>query len=358
MLRVLMFALLSVLPARVGAQSPLVFGEGEAAPPLRIGAWVRGEPVARFERGKVYVVQFWASWCAASQRAIPRLTALQRAHPDDLVVIAVSSPDSHGESLDRVTELVSRGAQEIGYRVAFDDRRRTAREWLDAFDVRNIPTAFLIDREGEIAWIGNPLWPPGELAEATRRVLAGPFTHADRHALRLANLEKRDRIARAEREFEDIGLDQPARALRLLDVLLELNPDGAAIYAARRFDVLLATPDLLDEAFRFGRRAAEGVLRDDAERLKSMAWSILEAPGLARRDLDLALVAVERAAEITRRRDADVLDTLARTHFRRAEFSKAVETQKRAVELTTEEFLKEEFTERLREYESAAVAPH
>ncbi len=337
------------------AQTPLVYGEGEPAPPVQAGAWVRGEPVSRFERGRVYLVEFWASWCAASRRAIPRLSALQRAHPDDLTVLAISSRDLQGESLERVTAAVSEQGEAIAYRVAFDDRRRTARAWLDTFDVRSVPTAFLVDRSGVIAWIGNPLWPSGEMEEAAALVLADRFGPGAREALRARYVARLDRVARLEREFEEMDrAAQPARALRLVETLLEANPDAAPEYAVRKFDLLLSTPGGADKAFEFGRAAVGGVLRDDADRLRTVAWTVLEQEGLERRDLDLALRAALRAVEVSRSKDADAMDTLALARARRGEFAEAVEAQRRAVELTPEDHLRADYQERLLEYERSA----
>lgn len=38
---------------------------GDPAPALKIDKWVKGQPVEAFEKGKVYVVEFWATWCRA-----------------------------------------------------------------------------------------------------------------------------------------------------------------------------------------------------------------------------------------------------------------------------------------------------
>ena len=35
---------------------------GDKAPPLTVEKWVKAGPVAGFEKGKVYVVEFWATW--------------------------------------------------------------------------------------------------------------------------------------------------------------------------------------------------------------------------------------------------------------------------------------------------------
>ena len=355
--RAILFVLFSALflTCRAVAQDGRVFGEGEQAPALRVGTWVRGEPVDRFERGRVYVVEFWASWCPASKRAIPRLTALQRAHPDGLTVVAVSSRDLQGESLARVETLASELGDAIGFRIGFDDGRRTARQWLDTFDVRSIPTAFVINGEGTIVWIGNPLWPPGEIEDATARVLAGAFTPADRESVHRIHLERRERIARVERELSDLDVTaQAAQALRLLDTLLEINPESAPSYTIKKFELMLSDPKRVDEAYALGRAAVAGVLKSDAERLAQLAQAILDEPGLERRDMDLALTAAARGVEITRRSDAEILDTLAMVYFRRGEPARAVEAEQRAVDLASDEYVKSNFEERLQEYQKAA----
>jgi hypothetical protein len=35
---------------------------GDPAPPLAITEWVQGGPIEGFEKGKVYLIEFWATW--------------------------------------------------------------------------------------------------------------------------------------------------------------------------------------------------------------------------------------------------------------------------------------------------------
>ncbi|MEW6159787.1 MAG: TlpA disulfide reductase family protein, partial [Verrucomicrobiota bacterium] len=55
---------------------------GNPAPKLQTGKWVQGEPVKEFEKGKVYVVDFWATWCGPCKATIPHLNELYQKFKD------------------------------------------------------------------------------------------------------------------------------------------------------------------------------------------------------------------------------------------------------------------------------------
>src|SRR5687768_14820567 len=56
-------------------------GIGSPAPKLTVKQFLKGEPVTGFEKGKTYVVEFWATWCGPCIRSIPHLTELQKKYP-------------------------------------------------------------------------------------------------------------------------------------------------------------------------------------------------------------------------------------------------------------------------------------
>ena len=133
---------------------------GDKAPALADEKGVKGEPVKGFEKGKVYVVEFWATWCGPCIAMKPHMTEMQKKYKDvTFMSIAASErkakegPDTR---LEGVEKFVKEQGDKMGYRVGFDGKRAMGTSYMTAAGQNGIPCSFLVDGEGKIAWIGHP----------------------------------------------------------------------------------------------------------------------------------------------------------------------------------------------------------
>lgn len=131
---------------------------GSPAPALSVDAFVKGDAVKSFEAGKVYVVEFWATWCGPCIASIPHLTEMQKSHPG-VTLISVAGFERGGDAASnekKVRDFVAKKGDSMGYRVAFDGDGTMAKEWMMAAKRNGIPCAFVVGGDGKVAWIGNP----------------------------------------------------------------------------------------------------------------------------------------------------------------------------------------------------------
>jgi thiol-disulfide isomerase/thioredoxin len=164
---------------------------GDPAPRLHTGRWIQGAPVRQLEKGKVYLIEFWATWCAPCKEQIPHLERIHRTFASKgLVVIG---QDVMEQDERQVRSFVAGLGKKLTYRVALDlsapdeGPGRMETSWMRAAGEGGIPVGFLVDRKGAVAWIGHPANLTDALIE---QVLAG------RHDL--AALAAQRAVSRAE----------------------------------------------------------------------------------------------------------------------------------------------------------------
>jgi peroxiredoxin len=155
--------LLGFIAYRMAPQVKAAFGAGGAdspAPAFEL-ATLDGAPVSLADlRGKVVVVNFWATWCPPCRVEMPGFQRVYADRRDEGLVIVGISMDQGGEGVVREF-LRERG---ITFPVALADG-----DVAQAFGgVRTLPTSFLIDREGRIRQEVTGLF-----AEPTLRMAVG-----------------------------------------------------------------------------------------------------------------------------------------------------------------------------------------
>lgn len=115
-------------------------------------------------KGKVVLVNFWASWCPPCIYEMPELTRLKKQLTDQPFEILALNV---GEKKYRVRKF----AKLINFHlpVLLD----TSKETFDDWDIKTLPTSFLIDAEGKIRYRvrGNPGWEEDDTIKIIKQLI-------------------------------------------------------------------------------------------------------------------------------------------------------------------------------------------
>jgi len=337
---------------------------GDPAPDIDITHWVKGvemdprgnfTPITHFGDGRVYVLEFWATWCGPCVRNMPHLSELQERFKDrGVTVIGVSD-----ESLPKVTSFLFSEDRVDGklqndrthYILTTDPDQSVKRDYFLAAGQTGIPCAFVIGKDGHVEWIGHPF----TMDEPLEAIVDGTW---DREAFRV-EFEEQRAWNEAMRELRALRVTAQREGvwtayLEALDALLAKRPDDTQLLWTK-FQALLTVAGDPDAAYEVGRKLVDAHW-DEAPLLNQVAWTVVDDDAVVRRDLDFALKVAERANELTKSEDPAILDTLARVHHDRGDLDKALQLQRLAAEKAGDDPMGEGIRKVLRLYEEEAAS--
>jgi thiol-disulfide isomerase/thioredoxin len=340
----LLLALAAIVAPALAAEPTLKVGD--PAPKLQNGQWVQGDPVKEFQPGKPYIVEFWATWCGPCRASIPHLNDIYTKYKDKGLVVIGQDCWEQDDTL--VAPFVKKMGDTMTYRVALDDKTegkpgKMAETWMAAAGRNGIPSAFLIDTKGVIAWIGHPM----ELEEhedMIDQVLAGKFdiqkaaADYEKELKEQAAQEKEmapvqakmTAMSTAMREKKwDEAMDDLAAVEKLIP---ENRRDSMTVtLEVNRFRILLGKKDY-PAAYKLAAKISDAH-KNSAALQNYLAWQIVADKTIEKPDLELAETLANRANEAAKGQDPGILDTQARVLFLKGQKDEAIKTQARAVAL-------------------------
>ncbi len=146
-----LIALLSTTPAT--AQLPLPelsheltrLSEPNDAPDFRLADMDGKEYVLESYRGKVVMLNFWATWCPPCRRELPSMEALHQTFKDEpFAILAINE----WETQDHVFAFMGQLPVEPSFPILFDSDSVVAQN----FGVKGLPTTLLLDTNGKIVY--------------------------------------------------------------------------------------------------------------------------------------------------------------------------------------------------------------
>jgi len=194
-------ALSCLLASADAARGEDLLSIGSDAPALDVEHWVQNGggkfgKVTKFEKDKVYVVEFWATWCGPCVASMPHIVELQKKFADSGVQI-ISISDEPLETVEEFLERevprseVAKTFRELTqpYCLTTDPDGSSSESYMAAAKQNGIPCAFLVGKDSKIEWIGHPM----EIDEPLQAVVDGKWDR-EKFATEFKEIQEQDAL--------------------------------------------------------------------------------------------------------------------------------------------------------------------
>jgi len=309
---------------------------GDVAPALGVDRWLLNGPVEGFERGTIYVVNFVASWSAPSRLMMRPLGDLAVKYEDrGVVVMSISSSVFRGENEQTMADYAKERFRLIRHIVGYDADGSMSREWMLAAGQQGLPTTFVVDGDGRIAWIGYPT----ALESVIEEILSGDwdsakfYEEAEQDRLLMLRRQLVEGIVRPimeEAAQQWVSGDREA-ALRTTDRALMHDPTVLWPFAVRKYRMMVHELKRPMNAAVYARNVGARVLSNNPQALNELAWAMLTDPGIEYRGELIPHELSERSNIMTSRSNPVYLRTLALAESQIERHDQAVLTIEEAI---------------------------
>lgn len=330
----------------INAQERITLQVGDQAPPISYSKWLQGpKPITKIENDKIYVFEFWATWCGPCIQAMPHLSELSKKYAGKITFVGCDVWEtSHGGGsqegyLPKVIQFVKQQKKlgRLTYNVFADNNKEDmGNKWLKAAGQDGIPSSFVIQK-GRIAWIGHPYY----LDSILTAVVAGTI---DVDAIKKKNDEAAEERSKMEAQQEaGVKLYKDAEDAKDYDKALRMTDTAIARYPNLSYVFVQDKLRILKEHFGDERLIAYGRdLMKDHFLSQILVIYLYYDKGVQSQKVK------EFAIEAAKNLDPDgtnfrVWDYLADLYERAGHFKEASESDKKAAEVAAAEMKKPDF---------------
>jgi len=267
----------ALLLAPIARADEKVLLPGDKAPEIKVSKWMQGNAIKSYKKGTVYVVEFWATWCGPCIKSIPHVNELSIKYKGKAEFVGVSIWEEKEDLEARTLKFMKEMGKDMTYRVAMDSADDfMATNWMEASFSNGIPTAFIINQEGNVAWIGHPM----EMEEALGQIVNKKFDLAASRTEYQQLIEKEQESQRELARIDEAEkLYKEGKVREALDILNELAAkDSQIAIDAKMKKLKLLASDNQVAATEFIQVLAKGEFNDQFALARSTA--IPAPPGI------------------------------------------------------------------------------
>lgn len=158
-------AFVSCVSLGAGTALEWVYGEPEA-PPLILKNHDGGEFDLTTLRGKVVLINFWATWCPPCRAEMPAIARLKdrfKDRPFEVVAVHV------GPGAEEIDEFRSQSEPALDFPIVIDETGETAREW----KLKGLPLTWIVNSDGGTSYTatGDREWDHDDIAKIVEKLL-------------------------------------------------------------------------------------------------------------------------------------------------------------------------------------------
>ncbi len=322
------------------------FGIGSVAPSLDIEHWVTpsekaGEPVTKFSKDNVYIVEFWATWCGPCISSMPHLAEIQEKYRDKNVrIVSISNEDL--KTVDAFLQQEGPGGKKFAditsaYSLTTDPDGSVYEAYMDASNQQGIPTAFIVGKDGVVEWIGHPMsMDEAEEGDVLGKIVAGKW---DREAFK-QEYEEQNRMQTLMQQVGQLAqTNRMAEAVKLVQEELDKSksPEIKEQLLMLVQNLKLSAGMVDDEVKAYFKGQLESIKGNALEvgRFGYLIYSAIQS-GADVGDLsaDAIKALEENASDAPEQYKAFLFNQLAQLQEVTGNVDKAIVAQQQAVELT------------------------